>query len=66
MAVPPYKLQEILGSVYDIAHITTPHHLHAPMSIDFMDNGHHVLVEKPMAITLEDADNMIEASKEMG
>lgn len=63
---PLTNYKEILGRDIDIAHITTPHHLHAPMSIDFMDNGHHVLVEKPMAITLEDADNMIEASKRNG
>ena len=57
--------KEILDSDIDVAH-ATPHHLHAPMAIDFMNHKHHVLTEKPLAITLKDADAMIEASKKNG
>ena len=58
--------RDILGSDIDIVHLTTPHYLHAPMAIDFMNHKHHVLTEKPMATTLKDADAMIEASQQNG
>ncbi|NMA96466.1 MAG: Gfo/Idh/MocA family oxidoreductase, partial [Clostridiales bacterium] len=60
-AVADYK--EILGKGIDIVHITTPHHLHASMAIDFMKHNSHVLVEKPMATTVQDANAMIEISE---
>ncbi len=44
----------------DIVHILTPHYLHAPMSIEALKAGKHVLTEKPMATTIEDAKKMIE------
>ncbi|MEO6875231.1 MAG: Gfo/Idh/MocA family oxidoreductase, partial [Opitutaceae bacterium] len=34
--------------------ITTPHHLHAREAIMALESGKHVLVEKPMATTVED------------
>lgn len=63
-ALTDYK--EILDSDIDVVHIATPHHLHASMAIDFMNHKHHVLTEKPMATTLEDADTMIASSIENG
>ncbi|MFW5787620.1 MAG: Gfo/Idh/MocA family protein [Halanaerobiales bacterium] len=44
----------------DVIHICTPHYLHAPMSIDSLKAGKHVLVEKPMAENLDNAQKMIE------
>ncbi|MDA0337893.1 MAG: Gfo/Idh/MocA family oxidoreductase [bacterium] len=35
----------------DAALLVLPHHLHHPVSMDFLRAGKHVLVEKPMAIT---------------
>lgn len=46
----------------DIIHVTTPHYLHAPISIAALETGKHVLTEKPMATTNEDAKKMIEAA----
>jgi predicted dehydrogenase len=43
----------------DAVIICTPHVLHAEQSIFLMSNGKHVLVEKPMATRLEDAQQMI-------
>ncbi len=46
----------------DAALIALPHHLHAPVSLDFLRQGVHVLVEKPMALTVADCDAMIRAA----
>ncbi|KHD84619.1 Gfo/Idh/MocA family protein [Heyndrickxia ginsengihumi] len=43
--------------------VCTPNYLHAPISIAALHAGKHVLCEKPMALTVEDADKMIEAAK---
>ncbi len=43
----------------DAVDICTPPHLHAEMSLAAMHRGKHVLTEKVMATTLEDADEMI-------
>lgn len=45
----------------DVVHICTPHHLHAQMAVDALDAGKHVLCEKPMALSVEDALRMTEA-----
>ena len=50
----------------DAVHICTPHYLHAPMAIDAMRMGKHVLVEKPMAISSSDAVEMTKVSRETG
>ena len=44
-------------------HICTPHYLHAPMTKAALARDIHVFLEKPMAITAEDMDALIEAEK---
>lgn len=48
----------------DVVHICTPHYMHAPISVYASNAGKHVLTEKPMSITLEDAEAMIRAAKD--
>jgi predicted dehydrogenase len=44
--------------------LTLPHYLHAPVAIQALKAGKNVLVEKPMALRLKDAERMIaEAEK---
>lgn len=44
--------------------ITLPHHLHCEATVESAKAGKHILVEKPMALNLEEADKMIaEAEK---
>ena len=43
--------------------ICTPHYLHAPMAIEAIEAGKHVLVDKPMAISLKEADEMVSAAR---
>ena len=47
----------------DAAIISTPNHLHAPMSLDSMDAGLHVLVEKPMCNTMDEANRIVEKAE---
>lgn len=47
----------------DAVILNLPHFLHCEVSIFFMSHGIHVLVEKPMAMSVEECDKMIEASK---
>jgi len=49
----------------DAVSVCTPNFLHAAISIESMKAGKHVLCEKPMATTLEDAQKMLEVSREM-
>ena len=42
--------------------ITTPHPLHAQHSLESIEAGLHVLVEKPMALRVADCDSMIAAA----
>ncbi|WP_209124679.1 Gfo/Idh/MocA family protein [Alkalihalobacillus sp. BA299] len=48
----------------DAISVCTPNYLHAPVSIAALKAGKHVLCEKPMATSREDALAMIEAAKE--
>lgn len=50
----------------DVVHICTPSGLHAEMGIAAARAGKHVIVEKPMAMSLEDADALIRACEENG
>lgn len=43
--------------------VCTPNYLHAKQIIDAAKAGKHVICEKPMARTLEEADRMIEAAR---
>jgi nucleoside-diphosphate-sugar epimerase/predicted dehydrogenase len=43
----------------DAVHVLTPPATHAPLSIQAMEAGCHVLVEKPMALSLQQADRMV-------
>lgn len=59
--------QELLKDVeIDVIHVCTPNRSHAPISIDSLHAGKHVMCEKPMAKTAEDARKMVEAAKETG
>ncbi len=46
-----------------IISLCTPHYLHAPMAIQALRAGKHVLVEKPLATSLEEADQMISTAE---
>jgi predicted dehydrogenase len=47
----------------EIIYIATPHDSHAELTINALENGKHVLCEKPIALSYSDAVRMIETSK---
>ena len=49
------------GEEIDAVTVLTPSGMHAQNTIDLAQYGKHIVVEKPMALTLEDADAMIRA-----
>ena len=50
----------------DAVYVATPHQFHAPHTILAAEAGKHVLLEKPMALTLADCDAMIAAADRAG
>jgi predicted dehydrogenase len=51
--------REVVGKV-DAAVIAVPTHLHHEVARAFLDRGVHLLVEKPLAATLAEADELVE------
>ena len=50
----------------EVVVVTAPHPYHASIAIDAMEAGSHVLVEKPVAVRVSEADAMVETSKRTG
>jgi len=58
---------ELLDSgLVDAVTIATPHYFHPPIAIEAFRKGIHVLSEKPLAVTVSDADAMILAARQSG
>ena len=50
----------------DAVLVVTPNFVHSPITVDAATAGAHVFCEKPMALTVEDCDAMIEAADNAG
>lgn len=50
----------------DAVIITTRHHAHAGQVIEALQAGKHVFVEKPLALTMQEIDDIIEAHQHSG
>ena len=57
------EYRSLLGKV-DAVSIVVPTSLHHKVAIDFLNNGSHVLVEKPITVTVTEADDLIAVAKE--
>lgn len=53
---------EVLDEI-DAAIVALPNSLHAPITIDLLEKKIHILVEKPMALTTKECDEMITAGE---
>lgn len=60
------SFEELCNSNVDVVCVCTPSGNHADSSIKIFESGKHVLCEKPMTISLKDADRVIEAEKKSG
>jgi predicted dehydrogenase len=54
--------REFLDEPVDLVSICSPPYCHAEIAVDFLRAGKSVLVEKPMAASLEECDRMIAAA----
>lgn len=57
--------REILDRVQG-AIVATPHHLHTPITLDFLSHGAHVLCEKPLSTTAADVDKVVATASANG
>lgn len=79
---PAYEQLEILGGnvnhfqslddffkqkiEVDVINICTPNGLHAEQAIQCLNQGHHIVIEKPIALKVEGANGILEAAKKNG
>ena len=56
----------IENSGCEVVDICLPNYLHASATLKAAAAGKHIIIEKPLAVTLEEADAMIEACKKAG
>ena len=50
----------------EAAIVATPHYFHPPIAVAAMERGIHVLCEKPLAVTVSEADRMAEEATKSG
>src|SRR4051812_29340838 len=50
----------------DVLHVCSPHGFHAGHALEAIKRGIHVICEKPLATTVEDAQRLVEASEAAG
>ena len=66
-ATPYFSVEDLFRNERpDIVSVCSPNGLHAHHSIISLENGAHVLCEKPMAITVKDGKKMIDAARRAG
>src|SRR5262245_38295480 len=58
----PLCMDPFVEAIY----ISSPHRFHASQAVEAMEQGKHVLVEKPLALTLEECDEVIAAADRTG
>lgn len=60
-------VEEVLADpAVDLVVLATPNDLHAPLAIRAMEAGKHVVTDKPMCVTLAEADQMVATAERTG
>lgn len=62
----PYTKPEELAGQVDAVIVAAPTPLHHKIGMFFLERGVHTLVEKPIAVTMEEARDLIQAAKRHG
>ena len=60
------SVEALLDSGIDAVSVCTSNSSHASIAIQAMEAGKHVLCEKPMAVTLEECEAMVETARRTG
>jgi predicted dehydrogenase len=60
IAVPDYR--EVVGRV-DAVILALPNHLHAPVGVELLSRGIHVLCEKPLALTRQECEQLCQTAR---
>jgi len=60
------NIDEVAESKADVVHICTPNASHVPYAVTLMKAGKHVLCEKPLGVSLEDARQASEVARDTG
>lgn len=60
------SVEALLASGVDVVHICTPNATHSALALQTIDAGAHVVCEKPLATTLDDARALAAAAAERG
>ncbi|MGE7826618.1 Gfo/Idh/MocA family protein [Paenibacillus sp. NPDC093718] len=58
-----HDYKELLQDEIDLVSICTPPYLHAEIAVDFLKAGSHIIIEKPMASSLKECDDINEAAR---
>ena len=62
-ATPVTTAEAFVEAGLDAAVVATPNRTHADLAVALLEKGVHVLVEKPIAATVEDARRIIDAAR---
>ena len=60
------SIDEVADSKAEIVHICTPNASHVPYAVALMQAGKHVLCEKPLGVSLEDARHAAQVAEDTG
>ncbi|MGC4043736.1 MAG: Gfo/Idh/MocA family oxidoreductase [Armatimonas sp.] len=58
--------RDALAADIQIADISTPNHLHEEPAVALLESGRHVILQKPMAPTVEACQRIVDATKHSG
>ncbi|WBQ07594.1 Gfo/Idh/MocA family protein [Kribbella sp. CA-293567] len=57
-------LDELLAADIDLVHVCTPNNTHLPVTLQALEAGKHVICEKPLAASAQDATGLLAAALE--
>ncbi|MFM9106702.1 MAG: Gfo/Idh/MocA family protein [Chloroflexota bacterium] len=68
LGIPAFAtLTDALGAgPVDCVHIATPNYLHAPLALEAIEAGKHVVCEKPLGMTAAEGEMLLRAAEEAG
>lgn len=58
-----HDYRELLQTTPDVVVVAVPHHLHCDVAVAALEAGCHVLVEKPLAVSVEQCRTMLQAAR---